>query len=128
MPEIEQELFNRESDRERERKNRMENKKNWLLKNAPTLNSSSHSVPHQEAIFLFFPRKSDIWNSFNAKVELVRKRVYNWTSCILLITVSILNSPTSTSRILRSCPLHFSVYKQKEFHKANKHLLPSAKM
>lgn len=45
---------------------------------------------------------------------------------VLIVTIYILNGPTSTNRILQSCPLHFSVYKQKELHKANKHLLPSA--
>lgn len=40
--------------------------------------------------------------------------------------LSVLNSPKTSSQNFQTFPLHFSGYKQKEFQKANKHLLPSA--
>lgn len=126
MLEIEQKIFNREPDRESEGKMHNGKLKVPLWKEVPI--PFHFRIPHQEAIFLFLfsfsVRQSNIWNHFNARAKLVIKRMYSWTSCtLLMLMISILNSPTSTNQ---SCPLHFSVYKQKEFHVANKHLLPSA--
>lgn len=59
MPEIEQELFSRESEQDGKR-NRMGKKNIWLLKKpkTTTLNSSSHSLTHQEDILVFFLHES----------------------------------------------------------------------
>lgn len=69
MPEIEQELFNRESGRQKERKT--QNGKDLTL-------NLYHTGFYSKKIYFyfFFPRKSNIWNSFNAKVELVKKGVH----------------------------------------------------
>lgn len=72
MPEIEQELFDSESGRQKKRKT--QNGKDLTIKKSPyikifiTLSSTAGRY-----ISIFFPINSNIWKSFNAKVELVEK-------------------------------------------------------